>query len=49
MESDDDYECPHEWSETDDSFDHEFGTRYIEPYLVCNVCGETAAMDEVYG
>lgn len=40
----DDYECPHEWSVTDDSFDHEFGTHRIEPYLECNVCGETAPM-----
>lgn len=38
----DDYECPHDWTVTDDSFDHEFGTHRIEPYLECNVCGETA-------
>lgn len=39
-----DNECPHDWSVTDDSFDHEFGTHRIEPYLECNVCGETAPM-----
>lgn len=40
----DDYECPHDWAVTDDSFDHEFGTHHVEPYLECNVCGETAPM-----
>lgn len=32
------------WVRCDDSFDHAFGTHRIEPYLECNVCGETAPM-----
>lgn len=48
VEDEDDYECDHRWSVTDDSFDHEFGTHRVTPYLECNNCGETKALDDEY-
>lgn len=35
--------CEHEWTNCDDSFDHEFGTERIL-YKLCEYCGAT---DEV--
>lgn len=34
--------CEHDWTRCDDSFDHQFGTETIKPYLECNICGETS-------
>ena len=44
-EYDPDFVCEHDWSLCDDSFDHEFGTHRIPPYLECNICGEKKAID----
>lgn len=44
-EDEDDFECEHQWSVTDDSFDHEFGTHRIPPYLECNLCPAKKAID----
>lgn len=41
----DNSECDHQWIVTDDSFDHEFGTHRIPPYLECNLCPAKKAID----
>ncbi len=44
-------ECPEcgadSWSRRDDSFDHEFGTHRIKPYMQCTECDTTAEIPEV--
>ncbi len=41
--------CPegsHEWIVFNESFDHQFGTKIVAPYLVCNQCPHTQDMPE---
>ncbi len=35
-------ECEHDWQAVDNSFDHAFGTQYVEPSYECQKCGETS-------